>query len=50
MADVQPLRGIRYDSQRAGNLAQVITPPYDVISEEDQARYYARSPYNIIRL
>lgn len=50
MADVQPLRGIRYDSQRAGNLGQVITPPYDVISEEDQARYYERSPYNIIRL
>src|SRR5579859_1691566 len=50
MADVQPLRGIRYDSQRAGNLAEMITPPYDVISEEDQARYYGRSPYNIIRL
>jgi uncharacterized protein (DUF1015 family) len=50
MADVQPLRGIRYDSQRAGNLAEMITPPYDVISEEDQARYYQRSPYNIIRL
>ncbi len=50
MADVQPLRGIRYASERAGNLAEVITPPYDVISQEDQARYYRRSPYNIIRL
>ncbi len=50
MADVQPLRGIRYNSEVVGNLAQVITPPYDVISEEAQARYYARSPYNIIRL
>src|SRR5437588_6778849 len=50
MADVQPLRGIRYVSQAIGDLAEVITPPYDVISEEAQARYYARSPYNIIRL
>src|SRR5713226_9225387 len=50
MADVQPLRGIRYRNQRVGDLAQVVTPPFDVISEEDQARYYARSPYNVIRL
>lgn len=50
MADVQPLRGIRYNRQDAGNLAQLVTPPYDVISEEAQAKYYARSPYNIIRL
>ena len=50
MADVQTLRGIRYSSDTVGDLAQVVTPPYDVISEEDQARYYARSPYNIIRL
>src|SRR5260370_4401034 len=50
MADVQPLRGLRYNSEVPGNLAQVITPPYDVISEEAQARYYARNPYNIIRL
>src|SRR5215471_5913364 len=50
MADVQPLRGIRYNSEVAGNLAQLVTPPYDVISEEAQASYYTRSPYNIIRL
>ena len=50
MADVQPLRGIRYNSEAAGNLEQLISPPYDVISEEAQANYYARNPYNIIRL
>jgi uncharacterized protein (DUF1015 family) len=50
MADVQPLRGIHYNSEAAADLAQLVTPPYDVISEEAQARYYARSPYNIIRL
>ena len=50
MADVQPLQGIRYNDKVSDNLAQIITPPYDVISEEAQAKYYARNPYNIIRL
>jgi uncharacterized protein (DUF1015 family) len=50
MADVQPLQGIRYNDDVIGNLAQIITPPYDVISEEAQAKYYARNEYNIIRL
>jgi uncharacterized protein (DUF1015 family) len=50
MADVQPLRGIRYSTKIVGDLSQVITPPFDVISDEAQARYYTRSPYNVIRL
>jgi uncharacterized protein (DUF1015 family) len=50
MADVQPLRGIRYASEITGDPGQIVTPPYDVISEEAQTRYYARSPYNVIRL
>ncbi len=50
MADVQPFWGIRYVPEVVGDLAQVVTPPYDVISEDAQARYYAQNPYNIIRL
>ncbi|HZU69899.1 MAG TPA: DUF1015 domain-containing protein [Ktedonobacteraceae bacterium] len=50
MADVQPLRGIRYAGEIAGDLARIVTPPYDVISEQAQASYYERSPYNVIRL
>ncbi len=50
MADVQPLQGIRYNSTVTGDLADIITPPYDVISQEAQVQYYARNPYNIIRL
>lgn len=50
MADVQPLRGIRYANETTSDLAQVVTPPYDVITEEAQATYYARNPYNFIRL
>jgi len=50
MADVRPLRALRYASEKISDLAQVITPPYDVISPAAQAKYYERSPYNIIRL
>lgn len=50
MADVQPLHGLRYAQEIAGELAQLITPPFDVISPEAQERYYKRNPYNIIRL
>ncbi len=50
MADVQPLRGIRFAHAAVVDVAQVVTPPYDVISEAAQARYYAQNPYNIIRL
>lgn len=50
MADVRPLRGFRYSPEVVSDLAQVVTPPFDVISEEAQKRYYDRNPYNIIRL
>lgn len=50
MADIRPLRGIRYVEDKVGDLAQVVAPPYDVINKEAQESYYTRSPYNIIRL
>src|SRR5439155_8750796 len=50
MADVQPFRGLRYAREKVSDLAQIITPPFDVISKEAQARYYERHPYNIVRL
>ncbi len=31
-------------------MADVVTQPYDKITPEMQARYYAKSPYNLIRL
>ena len=48
MADVRPFPAIRY--AHGEDLAAVVTPPYDVISPAAQARYYERSPHNIIRL
>ncbi len=48
MADVRPLPGIRYANER--EIASLVAPPYDVISPEEQARYYELHPENVIRL
>lgn len=50
MATVRPFRGIRYNPQKIGDYAAVTTPPYDVISPEEQNAFHARHPYNVIRL
>ncbi len=49
MARLYPFRALRYDTQRV-NMADVVTQPYDKITPEMQARYYAQSPYNLIRI
>jgi len=49
MAIVKPFKGIRYNTEKL-DISKVVTPPYDVISEEEQEAYYACDPYNIIRL
>jgi len=48
--EVAPFRGIHYTKRIVGDLAQVICPPYDVITPEQQKLYYEESSYNAIRL
>lgn len=50
MAVLAPFRGIFYNQEIIKDIALVITPPYDVISKEEQGKYYQRHPHNIIRL
>ena len=50
MATIRPFRALRYDEEVAGPLAELIAPPYDVISDEDRASYLQRSPYNVVHL
>jgi uncharacterized protein (DUF1015 family) len=47
MADVRPFRALRY---AVPDLAQVVAPPYDVLSEEQRQEYLARDPHNIVHL
>src|SRR5829696_4361833 len=50
MADVQPLKTLRYDLDVAGPLEDLIAPPYDVIDEKERAELAARSPHNVVEL
>ncbi|MEJ2010474.1 MAG: DUF1015 domain-containing protein [Acidobacteriota bacterium] len=50
MAEIYPFRALHYNSAVIPDLQKVITQPYDKISAEMQARYYAASPYNFVRL
>ncbi len=50
MALIEPFRALRYAPHLADVIADVIAPPYDVISPELQQQLHARHPANFIRL
>jgi len=49
MAEIHPFRAFRYDPREVSP-AQVVTQPYDKITPALQDRYYAASPYNLVRI
>ncbi len=50
MAKIAPFKGVLYNKERIKNVGLVATPPYDVITPEDQNRFYKKHKNNIIRL
>ena len=50
MADIRAFRGFRYDLGRAGELTDLVAPPYDVVDPALQQTLHDRSPYNAIRV
>jgi uncharacterized protein (DUF1015 family) len=50
MAVIRPFKGIRYNQQKINNLADVICPPYDIISPQRQDELYSLSKYNFVRI
>jgi uncharacterized protein (DUF1015 family) len=50
MADVQPLRTLRYDLSAVGSLDAVAAPPYDVIDAGLRAELAAKSPFNVVEV
>ena len=50
MAIILPFKGFRYNPEKINDISKVITPPYDIISEEERDGYYQLDPNNIIRL
>jgi uncharacterized protein (DUF1015 family) len=50
MAEIHPFRALHYNPSRIEELGKVVTQPYDKISPEMQTRYYASSPFNLVRV
>lgn len=50
MAEIRPFRALHYNQEKVKDLSAVITQPYDKISQDMQSRYYAASPYNLVRV
>jgi len=43
-------RGVRYDPARVSGLAEVTSPPYDVIADDIEDQLIAADPHNVVRL
>jgi uncharacterized protein (DUF1015 family) len=50
MATIAPFRGFVYNEALAGDINGLVSPPYDIISPEEQQELYRKSPCNIVRL
>ena len=49
MADILPFHALRYNPSKVSP-GEVMTQPYDKITPAMQDRYYAASPYNLVRI
>ncbi len=48
MAEVRGFRGVRYNPEVISDFDDVITPPFDVISESDRSTLAEKSPHNYV--
>jgi len=50
MVEIEPFRGIMYNEDEIKDFGLVITPPYDVINEDEKERFFGLSEYNMVNL
>jgi uncharacterized protein (DUF1015 family) len=50
LAEIQPLRTLRYEPRAVGSLEAVAAPPYDVIDDQMRSELCARSPFNVVEI
>jgi uncharacterized protein (DUF1015 family) len=50
VAEIYPFRGVRYNQGLVKELADVICPPYDIITPQLQQELYHQSPYNFVQI
>ena len=47
---VKPFKAFRFNPEKVENPGSCISPPYDVISDQQREQLYARNQYNIVRI
>ena len=50
MANIKPFKGIRYNPEKAGDIATLISQPYDRVRHGLQEKYYDMNDYNVVRM
>ncbi len=50
MATINSFKGLRYNTEKAGDIKTLCCPPYDIISESERLALLNTNPYNMIRL
>jgi len=50
MVEVAPFKGITYNKKNVKDIDSVMSPPYDIISEEMQDKLYKKNDYNFVKL
>jgi uncharacterized protein (DUF1015 family) len=50
MVEVAPFKGITYNKEKIKDLDDVMSPPYDIISEDMQNKLYEKNPYNFVKI
>jgi uncharacterized protein (DUF1015 family) len=48
--ELAPFHGVRYARERVTGLAEVTSPPYDVIAHDREVQLMASDPHNVVRL
>jgi len=50
MPNIKPFNAVYYNIKKVKDMAKVVSPPYDVISAEEQDNLHNLSPYNFTRI
>ncbi len=50
MVEIAPFKGITYNKEKIEDMDEVMSPPYDIISEEMQNNLYEKHPNNFVKL
>jgi uncharacterized protein (DUF1015 family) len=50
MAEIVPFRAVRYSLTRGRVLAELLAPPYDLVTAEERGELLHRTPYNILHV